>query len=520
MSDEAKNDLVQKRGIPLTPDPTRFVALSFRLGPPERTQNTIQDILELSQNDIRKALNHVRQHFGSSHGDIDNVLIRNYHMIEGYVPEGAMLTHEQQLLIGAYFTKEYSIEAAALCNPSMVLHPNQRGLSEGNKRIILSERGIGEEHISSVCFRTGIVDKHGHIALDERSNGMRLDTGSITGKSRYDNKLFRTKLEQIGVSPEVADTVLQNLGDSFLLDEFREKLHSLVKENFFKNKEKDLQKIKFLETSEYVQSDYTITFNNTPLSHQALIHRAEDEKKGMEDLRWVLFEDDGKKIYHATYTAYDGVNIAPKLISTEDFSTYHITALKGAAAVDKGHALFPKKINGKYAMIGRQDGRNMTIMYSDDLHKWEDYTIMRAPKHTWELTQIGNCGSPIETDAGWLLIYHGVGPMRQYSIGAMILDKDNPEKIIAETKEPILVPSDQERDGYVPNVAYSCGAMKNGNNIVMPYAASDQLYDMATISITGLLKNMTPVDGRDINTFLHDICAVQLADKQAPRKAR
>ena len=333
---------------------------------------------------------------------------------------------QRQLLLGAFFTKEYSIQAAALFNPSIVPHPDQEGLGAGEQRFVMSLRATGEGHISSIVFRTGVVDGHGLIRLDEQSG-------------------FHTRLRKMGDAAT---------GDS-------------------------------------AEMDYSLGDPSTiPIDEQVIFPHAKAESMGMEDLRLVKFSDGRSSCYYGTYTAYDGVQIRTRLIATEDFYHYTIRTLCGAAISDKGMALFPEKINGKFAMISRQGGEKIQIMFSDDLYHWETSQVLMKPKFDWELVQLGNCGSPLRTAKGWLLLTHGVGPMRRYVISAVLLGLDDPTRVIARLDKALISAEGGEREGYVPNVVYTCGAMLHGDLLIIPYALSDSATVFATLVLDDLLKEL------------------------------
>jgi predicted GH43/DUF377 family glycosyl hydrolase len=226
------------------------------------------------------------------------------------------------------------------------------------------------------------------------------------------------------------------------------------------------------------------------ISERVIFPVTMSQLNGIEDARFVEFDDGGPARFCATYTAYSGRAIRSELIETTDFLTFRLSPLRGAAARNKGMALFPRKLDGKYAMIGRQDNENLYLIYSDDLHAWDGGQAILKPRFPWEFVQIGNCGSPIELDEGWLLLTHGVGPVRKYSIGAVLLDKADPSRVLARTHEPLVRPEASEREGYVPNVVYTCGAMRHNNQIVLPYAVSDTFSKFATIEIAALMRAM------------------------------
>ncbi|MFN0193582.1 MAG: glycoside hydrolase family 130 protein, partial [Aestuariivirga sp.] len=328
----------------------------------------------------------------------------------------------QRQLVGAYFLNEYSFEAAALFNPSIVAHPDQS--AAGGTRFILSLRAVGEGHISSLTFRSGTIGKDGALSIDPTV--------------------------RLASSPRIASRIQTAYGD-----------------------------------------EMELVFDATEdISERIIFPVTESQANGIEDARFVLFEDQGERIYYATYTAYSGKGIRSELLETRDFLTFRMLPLGGAAARNKGMALFPRKIGGRYATIARQDNENLYLIYSEDLRTWENGQIILRPRYPWEFFQIGNCGSPIELDEGWLLFTHGVGPVRRYSVGAVLLDKDDPSKVIARTSEPLLRPEPSEREGYVPNVVYTCGALRYNHSILLPYAVSDTYTCFAWIGIGALLAAM------------------------------
>jgi predicted GH43/DUF377 family glycosyl hydrolase len=389
------------------------------------------------------------------------------------------------MLIGAYFTMEYSIESAALFNPSIVKHPNQKGLQKGQLRFIMSLRATGEGHISSIVFRSGIMEPNGTLLLDNVSEFV--ETPQILQDPFYDSHLFRLKLEDMNAWDETSCQIFDHLPDVFTYDELKVSINVLHLNPDFECNSETINNINWL-----ANSNYRVKFDKkTKISERVIFPVSENESRGIEDARFVqFFDDNGQTTYYATYTAYNGYRILPQLIETPDFLSFNIITLNGKAVQNKGMALFPRKINGKYVMLSRQDGENNRIMYSDNLHFWQHSEIIQEPKATWEFVQIGNCGSPIEIDEGWLVLTHGVGPMRQYSIGAILLDKDNPTKIIARLEEPLLSPNQEEREGYVPNVIYSCGSLVHNNKLVIPYAMSDITSGIANIDVKALISCM------------------------------
>lgn len=453
----------------------------------ERIRKIINRVLSLDEVEVHTLLESVMHDFSHRHRYFRETLGRSFNRVMCHVPDNSQLTEQQQLLIGAYFTAEYSVEAAAVFNPSMVQVANLETDPEGSCRFIMSFRVVGEGHISSIEFRSGVVDANNDIYFDPLSNYVR--TPRIHTDSSYNRELFRLKLKDMGASNKVSQWLLSDLPDQFTFNELRER----VSEHYTGNHIRARDKIEALEKAMWLaRSNYEILFRpDHQISERVLFPRSESESGGIEDARFVRFvEDDGTIIYYATYTAYDGETILPQLIETRDFLSFKISTLNGKQANGKGMALFPRKINGKYVMLSRQDGENNFIMFSDNVHFWKQAQIMQTPIFPYEFFQIGNGGSPIETDEGWLVITHGVGAMRTYSLGIELLDLNDPTKVISRLDEPILVPNEHDRDGYVPNVVYCCGAMIFQDELIIPYASADQRCGIATLNLTKLMARL------------------------------
>jgi predicted GH43/DUF377 family glycosyl hydrolase len=423
--------VVKRKNIKLMRNTSRVITRTLIPDNVPRIKRTIDRILKLPEVQAIELLKKVKKDFTNRHKDLNSTLQCHYALVAKHISKSARINETQKMLIGAYFTMEYSIESAALFNPSIVPHPDQTNLPNGSLRFVMSLRATGEGHISSIVFRTGVIGKDASISFDK--------------KSKY------------------AETT-----------EVRRRASS-------KN------------------SNYTLQFRQDQLiSERVIFPVLKSESKGIEDARFVRFVDDnGEVTYCATYTAYDGFAILPQLIETKDFLTFNIITLKGKAVQNKGMGLFPRKINGKYYMLSRQDGENNYIMVSDDIHFWDKAELIQEPGTPWEFVQIGNCGSPIETSKGWLVLTHGVGPMRKYSIGAILLDLENPQKIIARLEEPLLQPNEEEREGYVPNVVYSCGSLIHQSTLILPYAMSDITSGVATVKVEELIGCMKPFDIND-----------------------
>jgi len=453
----------------------------------ERIRNIIQRVLNLDKDQTNKLLEAVLHDFSHRHRYFRETLERNFARVVCHVPDSSKLTQQQQLLIGSYFTAEYSVESAALFNPSMVQVTSLEADPEGSCRFIMSFRAIGEGHISSIEFRSGIIDKNNDLYFDPQSNYVR--TPRIHTDSSYNRELFDLKLRDMGASNRVTKWLLSDLADNFTFTALREK----IDEHHNGIKIRASAKLEAIDKAMWLaRSNYEILFQpDHQISERVLFPRSEPESGGIEDARFVRFEeDDGTIIYYATYTAFSGETILPQLMQTTDFLSFKISTLNGKQARGKGMALFPRKVGGKYVMLSRQDGENNAIMFSDNVHFWKQVQIMQKPMFPYEFYQIGNGGSPIETAEGWLVITHGVGPMRTYSLGIELLDLDDPARVISRINEPILVPNEHDRDGYVPNVVYSCGAMIFQDELFIPYASADERCGIATLSLSGLMARL------------------------------
>jgi predicted GH43/DUF377 family glycosyl hydrolase len=350
----------------------------------------------------------------------------------------------------------------------------------------MSFRATGEGHISSIEFRGGIIDENHDIYFDPVSQYVA--TPEIHTDPVYECRHFERKLAEMGVSDRIMNLLLKGLGETFTFDDLERRIKNLRSTKFrLVDKHRAVDTVLWL-----ARSNYEVIFKPDQLISERVIFPVSDnESSGIEDARFVRFaDDDGSVTYYATYTAYDGFDILPQLLQTDDFLTFRMHTLSGNAAQNKGMALFPRKINGRFAMLSRQDGVNNYIMFSDSLRYWPDANLLQGPIHPLEYVQVGNCGSPVETSEGWLALFHGVGPMRKYSIWAELLDIDDPSKVIGRLDEPILSPDEHERDGYVPNVVYSCGSMNHDDVLVIPYGIADQRCRVATVSIPELLSRL------------------------------
>jgi predicted GH43/DUF377 family glycosyl hydrolase len=483
---------VRRTQARLAPNPARVIVRTFNPANPAkpegkaRIERVLGRILGMAEADVAAALATVNQRFADRHRDLRSEFERNFANVAQHVERAGDLSRERRELIGAYFTHEYAIEGAALSNPSIVPAPDQTGLSPGETRFVLSLRAIGEGHISSIEFRSGVVDASGNVAIEPASRFV----GTARRESPiYDKALFQKKLEEMRAYSDGAAAVLGALPDRFTMGELEA---AIRREDAAGQTNADgarvTRALHWLASSNY-ESHFR---PESDLSARVLFPAGPAESSGMEDARFVRFtHEDGNVTYFATYTAYDGYQILPQLIETEDFVAFRIATLNGACAKNKGLALFPRKIGGRYVALGRLDNENNFLLRADDVRFWHESTLLQTPRLPWEFIQIGNCGSPIETEMGWLVITHGVGAMRQYSLGAILLDRDDPARVIAHLTEPLLEASEEERDGYVPNVVYSCGSMLAGDHLVLPYGISDAAMGIATVRLSDLLARLT-----------------------------
>jgi len=481
-----KPKVLRKRGRYIK-DTTRVIARTYLPGGDDRIKKIINRVLDLPEKKTSELLEQVLTNFSDRHRNIGLNFENNFQKIQTLIPEDAVMSDKKRALIGAYFTMEYSIESAALFNPSIVLHPNQSHLPKGSIRFIMSFRAVGEGHISSIEFRSGKIDADNNISLDPISN--LVETPAIQLNPTFDKHLFQLKLNEMNACNEITTYLLDRLPPEFTYEQGKHEIMQLMDKRIFP----DPMQTETIDIIFWiVKSNYEVKFSpNRRISERAIFPVSENESMGIEDARLVRFiDDDGDTIYCATYTAYNGRTILPQLIQTKDFVTFEIRTLNGKAVQNKGMALFPRRINGKFVMASRQDGENNHIMFSDHMHFWQESRIIQEPSRPWEFVQIGNCGSPVETEEGWILLTHGVGPMRQYSIGALLLDLDDPTKIIGWLPEPLIAPNEEERDGYVPNVVYSCGSIIHNGDLIIPYGMSDTKSGFASIPVRELLNFM------------------------------
>jgi predicted GH43/DUF377 family glycosyl hydrolase len=505
---------VRRTGIVLKPDNKRVLLRDFSPAGEGRSSNIIAHVNSLSEKQVEAELNTVQKRFNGRHHKFSAFLLRRYEQVlsslnteqadaaeklegiekvqkESKKSKKIVISKDRKLLTGAYFTQEYALEGSALFNPSLVWHPNQSGAPEGGRRFILSLRATGEGHISSITFRTGSVDAQNTIMMDK-------PTGFVTRPESvsypaYDRALFENKLRELNHWDELVAAVLFVLPEHFTMAELEVSFEVVMRQN---QERKRRASVPLRSLMTLAQANYTVTFTpDQPLCERVLFPASSSEINGMEDARFVAFqEEDGTTTYIATYTAYDGKMAMPQILKTTDFLHFEMSTLSGFEVRNKGMALFPRRINGRYAMLSRQDNENLFLMFSDSLHFWYTKALLVKPTYLWEYVQLGNCGSPIETEAGWLVFTHGVGSMRQYAIGAILLDINDPSKVIGRLHAPLLAPNEKERDGYVPNVVYSCGSQIHNGEVILPYAVSDYSSSIAIISLQEVLNAMEKIE--------------------------
>jgi predicted GH43/DUF377 family glycosyl hydrolase len=479
---------VNRIGPILKPNPARVLARPFGPASEARAVRILARVMTLSDPQVASCLAQTLAAFRGRHHQLERACLLRFEQLRRYLFIDEPLPEPRRMLIGAYFTQEYSVESAALFNPSMVWHPDQTGVAAGARRFILSLRSVGEGHLSSITFRSGIIDADGRIGLDPVSPFV--TAPRVLEDPFYDKPLFERKLREMGHCDGFASEVLAELAELFTMTELRESVRATRNAHRGRrNPEPDLERHAILTLAE---SNYEVLYDPaSPLSERIIFPHSPSEINGIEDARWVeLREEDGSSHYTATYTAYDGRVTLPQLISTFDFLTFKITTLNGPQVQDKGMALFPRRIRGHYAMLSRQDGENIYLMLSDALAFWYTREIVIKPRFPWEFVQVGNCGSPIETAEGWLVLGHGVGAMRRYTLGAFLLDLEDPTRVIGRLREPLLVPDRNEREGYVPNVLYSCGGQIHGERLIIPYAMSDWASGFASVDLGELLHEL------------------------------
>ena len=477
---------VKRKRQRFIPDSSRVITRFFGPGGQDRQKKIIQRIMTLTDEKVEEILEAVMRDFSNQHQDLEAALMRHYRKVENLIENPERLDHNRILLIGAFFTKEYSMESVAFFNPSIVPHPNQANMAEGSLMVIFSFRAVGEGHISSLTFRSGTLDKNDHLMMGPVSPFV--ETAEVELNPTYDKKVFLMILRDELECDDIIYPIFDPLPETFKFAELSNRIDAFCQDPSLTSERREtVEMIYWVARSNFVQRFRP----ESRLSERVIFPTGRNESNGIEDARFVRFVDEaGDAHYYATFTAYNGRNILPMLLETRDFLKFKMLTLFGDAVRDKGMALFPRKLNGKYAMISRQDGENLYLMYSDHIHFWDTMQLIREPVQSWEFIQIGNCGSPIETEAGWLLLTHGVGAMRKYCIGALMLDLKDPSRVIGKLEEPLIIPNELEREGYVPNVVYTCGALLHNGTLVIPYAVSDTHSGIATVELVDMLSRM------------------------------
>lgn len=480
---------IKRTATLLEPDQSRVLLRPFNPGDAQRARGIIARIVSLPEDQVGRLLDEVTAEFVRRHRQIWRLFQQRFEEVRDVLSINEEFSEQRKLLIGSCFLAEYSLESAALFNPSIVPHPEQSDLPPGALRFILSLRATGEGHISSITFRTGIVYADHRIEILGTS-GFLTEPRQIPN-SRYEKELFKRKLVELGLANEFTCSVMHQLEDWFELETLRASIDAELKRS-----PQSQGLLEHKDTADAVwmvaKSNYEVQFQpEQQLWERIIFPSTPSQRNGIEDARFVRFRnDDGTHVYYATFTAYDGQVVMPELVETSDFLRFRFITLNGPAAQNKGMAIFPRKIGGQYAMLSRQDNESIYIMYSDNIHFWNDRTVILKPEFSWELIQIGNCGSPIETDAGWLVLSHGVGPLRKYCIGAFLLDREDPTKVIGRLRDPLLGPDQNEREGYVPNVVYTCGSLLHNGELIIPYGLADHATTFATVSVNELLAAM------------------------------
>ena len=479
---------LKRTAVLLKPDQSRVLLRPFDFGDSARTRAIVGRIMGLPEEEVCPLLEEVSVKFAKRHKDIQKAFLQRFEQVRESLSATCDISKQRKLLIGSYFLAEYSLESAALFNPSIVHHPDQSGLPVGALRFILSLRATGEGHISSITFRTGVI--HADQTIEVFKPTGFLNEPYQVPNAAYEKALFGRKLAELGLAGDFTTKLMSKLHDSFTLDELRAALKAtklLLVDSASSQDHAVARGIWML-----ARSNYEVQFQpEQELSERVIFPSTPSQRNGIEDARFVCFHGDHQNCtYFATFTAFDGTTVVPELLETCDFLHFRFITLNGPAAKNKGMAMFPRKIEGRYAMLGRQDNESISLMFSDNIHFWNERTPLLKPAFPWELVQIGNCGSPIETEAGWLVLSHGVGPMRKYCIGAFLLDLHNPSKVIGRLREPLLKPNQNEREGYVPNVVYTCGALVHNGELIVPYGLADHATAFATVPLSEVLAAM------------------------------
>jgi predicted GH43/DUF377 family glycosyl hydrolase len=475
----------------LHPDPARVFARLFLPGEElasghSRASQVVSRVMSLAEDEVERLADGLLRDFGDRHHDYATLLRRHASIVSAHIEQTSELTTARTLLLGASFTAEYATEGAALCNPSAVLHPDQSGLSPGQARIALSVRGIGEGHISSIGFCSAVVGPGTQWAFEPRRLPLAV---AVTTPARWHPAHLHAVLADHGHPDELAEAVLHALPAEFEGTDLERALAGVHPDLLTRSG--SAATIDLLRKA--VSSAYTASFAaDTELGQRVLAPSADEESNGMEDARFTRFIDDaGVAQYRATYTAYDGRRIAPRLLVSSDLRVFRAHRLAGTAARNKGMALFPRTVGGQHLALCRSDGERTSLASSADGYLWSRPVVIQEPSQPWQILQVGNCGPPIETERGWLVLTHGVGPMRVYVIGALLLDLDDPARVLGSSSSPLLTPRPGEQDGYVPNVAYSCGAVLHDGLLWIPYGIDDSRIGVAYAPLDDVLADLS-----------------------------
>ncbi len=475
---------VKRQSIKILPSSMRTLVRPFVPGSESQVEHILFRIFSTPKSDRKKIVERLHKRLEMPHDTSKTIFMRHFENIKPRIPSNMELSDTDKQFIGACFTQQYALESTALFNPSIVPHPIQD--KEDVTRFIISLRAIGEGHISSITFMEGEIDKNFNIKVGKNSPVIYEPerTDHI-----YEKKVIIKKANEHKLLSDLNKPVFNLLTESFNLDELNLAINKVINENIDNDRDELISSVESIRM--LALSNFSLQFNTDDITERAIYPASPSQSNGLEDARFVKFRhDDGSDTYYATFTAYDGHKIMPEMLETKDFKKFKVSTLSGDAAKNKGMALFPRKVNGKYMMLGRQDNESLYIMQSDNLYFWHDYQPLIKPTHDWEMMQIGNGGSPIEIEEGWLVITHGVGPVRTYSLGAALLDKENPQKVIGRLDKPLLTPAKNESSGYVPNVIYTCGAMVIDRTLVLPYAISDVVTKFATVSVDEIINHM------------------------------
>jgi predicted GH43/DUF377 family glycosyl hydrolase len=473
--------------VDFRPDIGRVLNRPFIPTSPDQVSNIIDRVLSFTELEVEAQLADLRHEFDHRHPNLEKSWSRQFERVKAYLPANGSFSASRRLLVGAFFTGEYAIESAALFNPSIVPDPNQTDLGSDDLRFILTLRAVGEGHISSIEFRSGVIRSNQAIEMENTAS---LATApDISANPTFPKNIFLHKLQEQGLENNWSRSVMNRLNSTFTRTELDESMQRAAQETQLHTDgvKRAIECVHWL-----VESNYELAFSpSVPLSQRVIFPVSLNESNGMEDARFVRFVDeDHSATYYATYTAYNGRIILPQLIETPDFLRFCIRTLTGPAIRNKGMALFPKRINGQYAMLSRYDDENLYLMFSDDLYFWDHPQLLLQPERPWESVKVGNCGSPIETEAGWIVLTHGVGPMRKYCISALLLDLKDPLQVIGRLNEPLLKPPVDQTNGYVPNVVYTCGALVHGSQLVLPFGLNDSATKIVTIDLETLLATL------------------------------